>query len=43
LEVNAAGVNIVLFPEDTKAKRAESFRLPEQLVPYLARYLTWPA
>ncbi|MGH6804766.1 MAG: hypothetical protein ACREC3_15585, partial [Methyloceanibacter sp.] len=39
LEVNATGVNMVLFPEDTKAKRAESFWLPEQLVPYFRRYL----
>jgi integrase/recombinase XerD len=39
VKVHATGVNMVLFPEDTKAKRAESFRLPEQLVPYLTRYL----
>jgi hypothetical protein len=39
LDVNATGVNMVLFPEDTKAKRAESFWLPEQLVPYFRRYL----
>ena len=39
LEFDAAGVNILLYPEDTKAKRAESFRVPEQLLPYLMRYL----
>jgi len=39
LEFDAAGVNILLYPEDTKAKRAESFRVPDQLLPYLLRYL----
>ena len=39
LEFDAAGVNILLYPEDTKAKRAESFRVPEQLLPYLQHYL----
>ena len=39
LEVTAAGVNMALFPEDTKAKRAESFRLPEEFVPYFMHYL----
>ena len=39
LEFDAAGVNILLHPEDTKAKRAESFRVPEQLLPYLLHYL----
>lgn len=39
LDVNANGVNMLLFPEDTKAKRAESFWLPEQLVPYFMHYL----
>jgi len=40
LDINANGVTMVLFPEDTKAKRAESFWLPEQVVPYFMRYLT---
>jgi hypothetical protein len=40
LDINANGVNMVLFPEDTKAKRAESFWLPGQLVPYFMQYLT---
>ena len=40
LDVNANGVTMVLFPEDTKAKRAESFWLPEQVVPYFMHYLT---
>ena len=39
LEFDAAGVNILLYPEDTKSKRAESFRVPERLLPYLLRYL----
>ena len=39
LDVNANGVNMVLFPEDTKAKRAESFWLPEEVVPYFRHYL----
>jgi integrase/recombinase XerD len=39
LEFDDAGINILLHPEDTKAKRAESFRVPEQLVPYLLHYL----
>lgn len=39
LEFDACGVNILLYPEDTKAKRAESFRLPDQILPSLLRYL----
>jgi integrase len=39
LEVNADGINILLFPEDTKAKRTERFRIPDLLLPYLQRYL----
>ena len=39
LEFDDAGMNILLHPSDTKAKRAESFRVPEQLLPYLMRYL----
>jgi integrase len=39
LEFDAAGVNVLLFPEDTKSKRAESFRVPKKLLPYLVRYL----
>jgi hypothetical protein len=39
LEFDAGGVNILLFPEDTKSKRAESFRVPEEFLPYLLRYL----
>jgi len=37
-EFDGVDVNILLHPSDTKAKRAESFRLPEQLVPYVMRY-----
>jgi len=36
---NAGGVHLLLYPEDTKAKRAESFRVPERVLPYLLRYL----
>jgi integrase len=39
LEFDAAGMNILLYSEDTKSKRAESFRVPEKLLPYLLRYL----
>ena len=39
LELDDAGVTILLHPTDTKAKRADSFRVPEQLLPYLLRYL----
>jgi integrase/recombinase XerD len=38
-EFDDAGVNILLHPNDTKAKRAESHRVPEQLVPYIMHYL----
>lgn len=39
IEVLADGINILLFPADTKSKRFESYRVPELLVPYLKRYL----
>jgi integrase/recombinase XerD len=39
LEFDDAGVNILLHPSDTKAKRAESFRVPEPILPYLRQYL----
>jgi integrase/recombinase XerD len=39
LEFDDAGVNILLHPADTKSRRAESFRVPEQFLPYLTRYL----
>ena len=39
LEFDAGGVNILLYPQDTKAKRAENFRVPGQLLPYLLHYL----
>jgi hypothetical protein len=39
LEFDAAGANILLYPKDTKAKRAETFRVPEQLLSYLLHYL----
>jgi integrase len=39
IEVDDAGINILLHPADTKSKRFESYRVPEPLVPYLKRYL----
>jgi integrase/recombinase XerD len=39
LEFDDAGVNMLLHAADTKSQRAESFRVPEQLLPYLVRYL----
>lgn len=39
IEFDHAGINILLYPEDTKAKRAESFRVPDQLLSYLLHYL----
>jgi integrase len=39
VEVLAGGINILLYPEDTKSKRPESFAIPEPLIPYLKRYL----
>jgi hypothetical protein len=39
LELDDAGMNILLHPSDTKARRGESFRVPEQLFPYIVHYL----
>jgi integrase len=39
LEFDDLGVNILLYPGDTKGKRAENFRVPEELLPYFRRYL----
>jgi integrase len=39
LEFNDAGINVLLDKCDTKAKRSESFRVPEQLLACLMRYL----
>ncbi|MEZ5827109.1 MAG: hypothetical protein R3D30_13970 [Hyphomicrobiales bacterium] len=39
IELVDGGMNLLLHPEDTKAKRAESFRVPDQLLPYVLRYL----
>jgi integrase len=38
-EFDDAGVNILLHPNDTKAKRAESHRVPEEFVPHIMHYL----
>jgi hypothetical protein len=35
VEIEDAGINILLHPADTKSKRFESFRVPESLVPYV--------
>jgi integrase len=39
VEFDTPGATILLHPEDTKSKRAEAFRLPEPLAPYLRRYV----
>jgi hypothetical protein len=40
LEFDDAGINILLYPEDTKARRAESFRIPDdELLTYFQHYL----
>ena len=39
LEFDHAGMTILLHPSDTKGKRAESFRVPEELLSYFMRYL----
>jgi len=39
LEFDDVGINILLHPADTKARRSESFRVPEELVPYFRCYL----
>ncbi len=39
LEFDQAGVNLLLFPKDTKSKREESFRVPDPILPYLMHYL----
>ncbi len=38
-EFDNSGVNILLHPANTKAKRAESHRIPDQLSPYIMHYL----
>lgn len=38
-EFDDAGMNILLYPINTKAKRAESHRVPEQFMPYVMHYL----
>lgn len=40
LEISSDGITIQLSEDDTKAKRAESFRVPEELLLYMRRYLT---
>lgn len=39
VEFDDSVVNILLHPADTKSQRAESFRVPEVLLPYVTRYL----
>jgi len=39
LELHPDGADLLLYPEDTKSKRAESFAVPEELLPYLLHYL----
>ena len=37
--VGDSQIELLLFPEDTKGKRMESWPVPEILLPYMARYL----
>jgi hypothetical protein len=39
LERRGEALNLLLYPEDTKAARAESFRIPDPIQPYFERYL----
>jgi len=39
IEFDQAGVTLLLYPEDTKSKREESFRVPDEILPYLLHYL----
>jgi len=39
IEFDQAGMSILLYPEDTKSRREESFRVPEAIVPYFTHYL----
>jgi integrase len=39
LTLDGLRAELRLFPEDTKSKRAESWVVPEQLLPYLTTYL----
>jgi integrase len=39
VEFTQGGVNLLLFTEDTKSKREESFQVPEPILPYLMHYL----
>ena len=39
VEFTHGGVNLLLFPQDTKSKRDESFPVPEPILPYLMHYL----
>jgi integrase/recombinase XerD len=39
VEFDDAGLNMLLHPSDTKSRRAETFRVPDPLVPYVMRYL----
>jgi integrase/recombinase XerD len=39
IELEQAGVTLLLYPEDTKGKREESCRVPDAIVPYFLHYL----
>jgi integrase len=39
LALDPAGANLLLFPEDSKSKREESFRVPDPILPYFLHYL----
>jgi integrase/recombinase XerD len=39
LDFDPDGVTLILFPEDSKSKREESFRVPDPILSYLMHYL----
>jgi hypothetical protein len=39
VEFDQAGMTLLLYPEDTKSKREESFRVPDEILPYFLHYL----
>ena len=39
VEIDPDGINLLLYPEDTKSQRPEIYRVADELVPYLRHYL----
>jgi hypothetical protein len=40
VDISHDGIVLRLHPEDTKARRAEAFKVPDDLLPFLRRYLS---